>query len=108
MLTKELDTCAAPNAWYAARDARMKSYAASTHYTQAERTRAERMRLGLELVYAAKSIYVTFRQKFVTVKVDRALVRDRKALAVLEAEYALEGITKAVTAQGVIYRIAKA
>lgn len=108
MHTKELDTCAASNKWFAARDAQQKSYAASTHYTLEERTRAERMRLGLELVYAARNVYITFRQKFITVKLENARVRDARALALLEADYALQGITKARTAQGIIYRIAKA
>ena len=50
MNATELDTKAAPFAWIAARDAAMKSYAASTLYTDAQKVRAERMKLGLEQV----------------------------------------------------------
>jgi hypothetical protein len=44
MQATELDTKSAPFAWVAARDAAMKSYAASTLYTEAQKVRAERMK----------------------------------------------------------------
>ena len=47
MQATELDTKSAPYAWVAARDAAMKSYAASTLYTEIQKVRAERMKLGL-------------------------------------------------------------
>ena len=104
----ELDTKAAPFAWIAARDAAMKSYAASTLYTEAQKVRAERMKLGLEMVYAARSAYITYRKKFVTIKLDQARVRDRKTLALLEQDYTAQGdITKVITDQGITYRIAR-
>lgn len=108
MNATELDTKAAPFAWIAARDAAMKSYAASTLYTEAQKVRAERMKLGLEMVYAARSAYITYRKKFVTIKLDQARVRDRRTLALLEQDYTAQGdITKVVTDQGITYRIAR-
>jgi len=108
MNATELDSKAAPFAWVAARDAAMKSYAASTLYTEAQKVRAERMKLGLEMVYTAKSIFITYRKKFVTIKLDQARVRDRKTLALLEQDYTAQGdITKVVTDQGITYRIAR-
>ena len=108
MNATELDTKAAPFAWVAARDAAMKSYAASTLYTEAQKVRAERMKLGLEMVYAARSAYITYRKKFVTIKLDQARVRDRKTLALLEQDYTAQGdITKVITDQGITYRIAR-
>ena len=109
MNATELDSKAAPFAWVAARDAAMKSYAASTLYTEAQKVRAERMKLGLEMVYSARSAFITYRKKFVTIKLDQARVRDRKTLALLEQDYTAQGdITKVVTDQGITYRIAKA
>jgi hypothetical protein len=94
--------------WFAARDAAMKSYAASTLYTEAQKVRAERMKLGLEMVYSVKSAFITYRKKFVTIKLDQAHVRDRKTLALLEKDYIVQGdITKVVTDQGITYRIAR-
>ena len=108
MNATELDTKAAPFAWIAARDAAMKSYAASTLYTDAQKVRAERMKLGLEMVYSARSAFITYRKKFVTIKLDQARVRDRKTLALLEQDYTAQGdVTKVVTDQGITYRIAR-
>ena len=108
MNATELDTKAAPFAWVAARDAAMKSYAASTLYTEAQKIRAERMKLGLEMVCSARSAFITYRKKFVTIKLDQARVRDRKTLALLEQDYTAQGdITKVVTDQGITYRIAR-
>ena len=108
MNATELDSKAAPFAWVAARDAAMKSYAASTLYTDIQKVRAERMKLGLEMVYSARSAFITYRKKFVTIKLDQARVRDRKTLALLEKDYTAQGdITKVVTDQGITYRIAR-
>jgi len=108
MNARELDTKSAGYyAFAAARDASMRAIAMWSHYTEVERVRAERMKLGLELVYSAKGIYINPRGKFIAIKVDRAQVRDRKNLALLEADYDKADIKKAVSAQGVIYRIPK-
>lgn len=108
MHTTELDTKAAPFAWIAARDAAIKSYAASTLYTEAQRLRAERMKLGLEMVYWSKNVFVTYRKKFITIKLDQARVRDAKTLRLLEKDYTeLKDVTKVVTDQGITYRIAR-
>ena len=108
MQTTELDTKSAPFAWAAARDAAIKSYAASTLYTEIQKVRAERMKLGLELVYVFKQSYITYRKKFITIKLDQARVKDRKTLALLEQDYTVAGgVTKVVTDQGITYRIAR-
>ena len=108
MKAQELETKSAGYYAYAAmRDARMRAVAMWSHYTDRERVRAERMKIGLEQVYAGM-VYVNPRGKFIAVKVDQARVRDRKMLALLEQDYVLEGITKVVTEQGITYRIPKA
>ena len=108
MKAQELETKSAGYfAYAAARDASMRAIAMWSHYTDRERVRAERMKLGLEMVYNAKGVYVNPRGKFIAVKVDRPQVRDRKNLALLEKDYELLGITKVLTEQGVTYRITK-
>lgn len=108
MQVKELET---KNAGFYARaaaiDARMRNIAGASTYSDAQKVQAERMKLGLDMVYASKGIYINFRLKFITIKVESPLVRDRKTLALLEQDYEKAGITKQVTAQGVIYRIKK-
>jgi hypothetical protein len=105
MLTSTLDTKEASNAFFAARDARMRNYALSSTYTAAERLRAEQVKLGLECVYRSKEVHINYRQKFIAVKLTNALVRDRASVADLEAFYASQGIVKRISAQGTIYRI---
>jgi hypothetical protein len=105
MFTSVLKTEESSNKVGAYLDARMRNLAGKSHYSYAQQTRAERMRLVLEIVYTAKDIYINYRQRFIAVKVDGARVADKSSLSELEAEWALEGITKAVTAQGVVYRI---
>lgn len=105
MFTSVLKTEESSNKRGAFLDARMRNLAGKSHYSYAQQTRAERMRLVLEIVYTAKDIYINYRQRFIAVKVDGARVADKTNLSELEAEWALEGITKAVTDQGVVYRI---
>jgi hypothetical protein len=108
MKAQELETKSAGYyAYAAARDASMRAVVMWSHYTDRQRVRAERMKLGLEQVYSGM-VYVNPRGKFIAVKVDQPRVRDRKMLALLEQDYVLEGITKVVTEQGVTYRIPKA
>lgn len=61
----------------------------------------------LDLVYANRGIHVNYRQKFITVKVDQARVKDRRNLDLLEQEWEAKGVRKCSSAQGVIYRIAR-
>jgi hypothetical protein len=108
MQERELETRnAGYYAYAAARDARMRAAAMWTHYTEAERVRAERMKLALELCYSAKNFYINPRGKFITIKVENPRVIDRYNLELLEGDYEKQGITKVVTAQGVTYRIPK-
>jgi len=104
MKTQILDTKEAPVKWWAARDARMRNYANSTLYTEQQKVAAERMKLVLEMVYAAKSVYIAYGKKGISLKVDGALVRDRKELRLMEAGWAIAGCQKRVSPQGVIYR----
>lgn len=104
MKTQTLETKEAAVKWWAARDARMRNYANSTLYTEQQKIAAERMKLVLEMVYAAKSVYIAYGKTGVSLKVDGARVRDRKELGLMEAGWARAGVTKKVSAQGVIYR----
>jgi hypothetical protein len=78
-----------------------------SHYTEAERVRAERMKLALELCYSAKNFYINPRGRFISIKIDNPRVKDRSNLVLLEQDYVEQGITKIVTVQGITYRIPK-
>lgn len=105
MQSSTLDTKEATNAFFAARDARMRNYAMGSTYSAAEKLRAERMKLGLELAYNSDEIHINYRGKFIAVKMSNASVRDRNTMNKLESMYAIEGVVKRISKQGTIYRI---
>lgn len=107
MKTLELDTRESNNKWWSIQDARMKSIANASHYTEAEKVTAERMKLGLDMVYFNHGIHINYRQKFITIKIDKPKVRDSKTLKLLESDYEKLGVQKLESNQGVIYRIPK-
>lgn len=95
-------------AWAASRDAAIKSYVASTNYSDEQKLRAERIKVGLELVYNNRAVRINYRAKWITLKVEGASVRDRRWLALLEADYVAQGITKRVNLEGdILYKILK-
>jgi len=100
-----IDTQEAPNKWWAAQDACMRNIVNMSQYSESDKIRAERMKLALELVYSAKSVYIAFGKRGISLKVDNAEVRDRKNLKLLETDWTTAGVVKKISPQGVIYRI---
>jgi hypothetical protein len=105
MLTEQKNTQAAPCAWWAAQDARMRSIANKSHWGPSVQLQVERMKMALGELYAGK-IYDAYNKKRVSIKVDRPFVRDLKQLRSMEAYWAEQGVTKTITPQGVLYRVA--
>ena len=107
MQTVELETKSAGRyAYFAAQDAAVKSYAASTHYTSQQKLNAERKKLVLEMAYYGQ-VHINYRKKFVALKVVNTNVQNRKLLAELEQDFAKQNIARVITAQGIVYRIPK-
>ena len=107
MQTVELETKSAGRyAYFAAQDAAVKSYAASTHYNSQQKLNAERKKLVLEMAYYGE-VHVNYRKKFVALKVVNTNVQNRKLLAELEQDFAEQNIARVITAQGIVYRIPK-
>jgi hypothetical protein len=107
MQVRELETQSAGSyAYAAALNARITSVVNSTHFSDAQKLLAERMRLALEMVYAG-TVYLNYRKKQITLKVEQPQVRDRKMLKVLEADWTGLGVVKRVSAQGVNYKLAQ-
>jgi hypothetical protein len=59
----------------------------------------------MDMVYAAKGIYEAYGKKGVSIKVDGAIVKDKRNLQALEADWTAKGFVKKVSPQGVIYRL---
>jgi hypothetical protein len=105
MVTQELETRSAGRySYFAAQDARVKSYAASTHYTSQQKLNAERKKLVLEMAYYGE-VYINYRKRFVALKVSNTNVQNRKLLAEIEQDFDAQNIARVVTPQGIVYRI---
>ena len=105
MRTIFLNTEESPNKWASAQDAQRRNTNNKSRYPQSIQNQVTRMLMIMDMVYAAKDVYEAYGKTGVTVKVDRCVVRDRKNLRALEAEWALKGFVKKVTKQGVNYRL---
>ena len=90
-------------------EALAKSASAQSTYSNQQQIAATRMKLALELVYHDATVFVTYRKKFIAVKVTGQEFREGnvKELRLLEKEWGAARITKHVSPQGVIYRIPK-
>jgi hypothetical protein len=93
-------------AWFAARDASLKSAVNASRFSDSQKIKAERMKMALELVYSCEEVKITNCVKWIRVKVIKGIIRDRKNLKALESDWTAEGITKVFTDQGIIYRVA--
>ncbi len=106
MLTKDTENKdAGKYAFFAARDARMKSAVNATLFSADRKLKAERIKLGLEMCYASDGVFLEFRKTMASIKVNHPCVRDRKNLRALEADYESWGCTKRKSAQGITYRL---
>ena len=105
MKSRDLENTSAPNPWWAARDARMRAIVMASTWSQAKLIQAESIKQVIPLVYSCREVYVNPRQKFITIKIENARVKDRPNLDLLEQEWEAKGIKKCESAQGVIYRV---
>jgi len=105
MQIKNIETNEAPAKWWASQDARMRNLANKSHYSAQTHVRVQRMVMALDHCYSARAIHEAFGKNGVSIKIDRpGGVRDRVNLRLLEQDWAQAGVTKKVSAQGIIYR----
>ena len=105
MKTQNLDTAEAPVKWFAYQDARQRNLSNKSHHSEAVKLQVDRMLAVMDLVYAAQGIYEAYGRRGVSVKVNKPVVKNRKALRELEAQWESQGFTKRISAQGIIYRL---
>ncbi len=108
LVTKELDTNKARLAYFAHMDAVRRSANAESFYSNAQRKQARTIADLLDLMYVNKNVYVTYRKNFIAVKVDAAIVRNKKGAKEVDSIIESKGYTKVITPQGLIVRIPKA
>jgi hypothetical protein len=105
MKTVYKDTQEAAVKWFAAVDAAARNRRNKTLWERAVQLKVERMAVALAELYAGK-VYEDFKVKTAGVKVNGTAVRDKRALATMEQHWAAEGITKVLTRQGIMYKVA--
>lgn len=104
MQAVNLNTEEAHIKWWAAQDAHMRSIANKSHYDDKDQLRAERMKIALEFMYHGKT-YIAYGKQGISLKIDRAVVKNKSLVAEFEQDWSKEGIVKKVSSQGIIYRI---
>lgn len=103
---KDLQTNAAGYFAYAAAiDANRYSDECRMLYTPRQRAQAETLKDVVVMAYSAQKLYVTYRKKFIAIKLTGAIVRDRRVVRELEALCEERGYEKTRSAQGIAYRI---
>jgi hypothetical protein len=91
--------------WWAAQDAQLRNSVNKTQWPQEIQLRVQRMLSVLDILYAGR-IYEAYGKKRVAIKIDRPQVKDPKWLAMLEEEWTQQGVTKTLTPQGILYKVA--
>jgi len=108
MRTVNLNTEEAPNKFWALQDRRMRNVVNKSLYSYAQQTQLGRIKLALEEVINGIVYDVGYGKRSAAVKVQAgAQVRDRKLLALLEADWAAAGIYKKVSPQGFQYHLTR-
>jgi hypothetical protein len=86
----------------------MRNHVNKTLYSTAQQIRLDRIKLALEMIVRGTVYEPAFGKRSASVKVQAgAHVGDRRALELLEADWAAEGIFKKVTAQGFQYHLTR-
>ena len=91
--------------WWAAQDAQLRNSVNKTQWPQEVQLRVQRMLSVLDSLYVGR-IYEAYGKKRVTIKIDRPQVKDHKWLQMLETDWSQQGVTKTLTPQGVLYKVA--
>lgn len=107
MEDRKLGSRAAPCKWFALQDAKFQNEVNRSNWSQKFQVQAERMKLVLPMFYHNSGIFVDYRKKMISIKVNDARVKAelKDELIAMEAEWVKKGVRKVTTAQGVRYRI---
>jgi hypothetical protein len=107
MQAQKLDIKEAPSKLYAILDIKRRNEQGWLTYSAARRKDAMAVQRDLQIAYGAVVYAPNPRDSFISVKVAGKYprVKNKAALAQLEAQFQADGIVKVRTEQGVIYRI---
>ena len=91
--------------WQAAANADARNKEMIQYYDEKQISHAKAISNMLDLAYDYTAKYVNYRKKFIAVKLAGAKVKNRAVKETLDTMLDYQGITKAITKQGMIVRI---
>lgn len=100
-----LETSASKRAWWAKKDADQLNERYKPTYTAKQRAAAQTAVDLIDDVYSYKDIFVNFRSKFISIKVNKGIPKRVYDMRRMDDIFASKGYTKAVSQQGVTYRL---
>lgn len=106
--TVQLNTQEASRPWFSIHDAHLRNLANQGFHSAANQKRAQEMKARLDNLYTHKGVFVNYRQKFISIKVNQGKANNMFDLTKQELDWMVQGVRRAVTPQGVIYRIPRA
>lgn len=112
MQSKDLDSQAAKTQYSkqaAYLDAQRRSIVSKQLYTNEQQQQADALHELTRSAFMRSKVYLTYRDKFYTVKIDKPTAADRltREASNIEQMFAAAGAEKVVTAQGTIYRVTR-
>ena len=106
MSVKELDTQKSTTPWWVFKDVASQNAKYGPTYTAKQKAAADTFADCIKMAYAG-NVYINYRKKFIAVKLENGIVRD-KGYARMVAQIVEErNYEKVETAQGDIYRISR-
>lgn len=95
--------------WSAYKDATRRSAAAEGLYSKTQQGQAKMLHEEVRKAFIRSTVYLTYRDKFFTVKVHRPAAADKlsKEAAGIDKLFAELKAEKVETAQGIIYRVGR-
>jgi hypothetical protein len=111
MQAQQLDTQEATlgTKWFAHKDATLRSAAAEGLYSKTQQRQAKMLHEEVRKAFIRSKVYLTYRDKFFTVKVHRPAAADKmsKEAANIDKLFTELNAEKVQTAQGIIYRVGR-
>jgi hypothetical protein len=105
MQVKELDTRPAFNPSWAAVNVRTRSKQQEYTYSSEERAKARTVLDMMDSAYSYTRSYITYRQKFISVKLQNPALLDPVFASKLDKHFEEEGFTQINTNLGIIIRL---
>ena len=102
---KQINTDVSRRPWFVKQDVERLNAKWSATYTPKQRSAAQQALDLLDTAYHYQGAYINYRKKFIAVKLDRPIKRNKLYAATADAHFADKGYSKVVSPQGFVVRI---